>query len=166
MEIVEMTDDMVDEVRALMRLVFSEPPWQADEVQDARDQQFLRDPTMVWYVATENDRVAGFIGGYVGPPIEVTKKFDTPQEFLTGTKIGYKAFFGVSPEFRGNGRRVGHTLTTVLLDHFETAHVDHFLVATMEGTNNYPRYVKSLATLGKCPNGLTYFGYNGVPTEL
>jgi GNAT superfamily N-acetyltransferase len=163
-EIVEMTDDMVDEVRKLLRLVFGEPPWQADEVQDARDQQLLSDPAMVWYVATEDDRVAGFIGGYVGPPEEVVSKFDVPSEFVTGTKIGYKALFGVSTDFRG--RRVGQLLTTALLDYFETVHVDQFLVATMEGTNNYPRYVKSLATLGKCPNGLIYFGYDGTPPNI
>ncbi len=155
---------MVDEVRKLLRLVFNEPPWQVDEEQDARDQQLLSDPTMVWYVATEDGRVAGFIAGYVGPPAEVANKFDIPQEFLTGTKIGYKALFGVSSEFRG--RRVGQLLTTTLLDYFEAEQVDQFLVATVEGTHNYPRYLRSLTTLGGCQKGLLYFGYRGVPSGI
>jgi ribosomal protein S18 acetylase RimI-like enzyme len=159
-----MTASMVDEVRTLLSLVFSEPPWQAEEEQDKRDQKLLSDPTIVWYVATEDGRVAGFICGYVGPPKEVAEKFDVPKEFVFGTKIGYKALFGVSTDFRR--RRVGDMLTSALLDHFETVQVDQFLVATTYGTNNYPRYERSLTTLGTCHSGLTYFGYAGVPPSI
>jgi ribosomal protein S18 acetylase RimI-like enzyme len=159
MEIVAMSNDMVPQVRNLLRQVFSEPPWQTEDEQDQYDQDLVSDPTMVWYVAVEHGRLAGFIGGYVGPPEEVADKFDVPREFVCGTKIGYKALFGVSPEFRG--RRVGQILTSALLDFFETEQIDQFLVATLPGTNNYGRYADSLATLGTCPNGMTYFGHSG-----
>lgn len=164
MEIVAMSDDMIPQVRDLLRQVFSEPPWQTEDEQDTYDQNLVSDPTMVWYVAVENDQIAGFIGGYVGPPEEVVDKFDVPSEFVSGTKIGYKALFGVSTNFRG--RRVGQILTSALLDYFEIAQIDQFLVATMRGTNNYQRYADSLATLGTCPKGMTYFGYDGTPPNI
>lgn len=164
MEIVAMSDDMISQVRDLLRQVFSEPPWCTEDEQDAYDQSLVSDHTMVWYVATEDGQIAGFIGGYVGPPEEVVEKFDVPREFVSGAKIGYKALFGVSSDFRG--RRVGQILTDALLDYFDTVQIDQFLVATMRGTNNYARYANSLATLGECSNGMTYFGYDGTPPSI
>ena len=161
MEIVAMNEDLQEGVKALFLQVFSEPPW---GVASKEDLTVFDNPLLRWWVAVEDGQIAGFIAGCVATPHELREDFHVPEDALKGVKIGYKAEFGVAPAFRG--RRVGQLLTGALLDQFEKAGVDRFLVYTMRGTRNFQRYTRDLDLLTECPDNRVFFGCNGVPTDV
>lgn len=161
MEIVALTDELRERTKILFRQVFSEDTrWEFSE----DDLAVFDNPRLQWWVAVEDGAVAGFIAGCVGSPDDLVREFGIPHHIMTSSRIGYKAEFGVSPAFRGNG--VGRLLTRVLLKYLLEEEVDQFLVYTLPGTNNYDRYSNKLNGMFECDDGRVFFYCNGIPTSL
>lgn len=154
----------VDAVMDLYGQVFGEEPWN-ESWDEAAIREVLATPTLLWWVAIENDRVIGFVAGATSSYNTLRDQFSLPTQ-INGFShnIAYLAELGVHRDYRR--KHIARGLTQTFLDMSRHLRATEFLVRTRPGTGNYPWYLGKLQKLFTYDDGRTIFYAPSIPSNL